>query len=53
MEVLFDGYPALVTDGKIGEETTKAMIKIANKYGKLNELVPLGTKDDLENGQLF
>lgn len=53
MEVLFDGYPALVTDGKIGAETTKAMIKIANKYGKLNELVPLGTKDDLEKWATF
>ena len=53
MEALFDGYPALVTDGKIGAETTKAMIKIANSYNKLADLVPLNTKDDLEKWATF
>jgi hypothetical protein len=53
MEVLFDGYPSLVVDGKIGAETTKSMIKIANKYGKLADLVPLNTKDDLEKWATF
>jgi hypothetical protein len=53
MEALFDGYPALVTDGKIGAETTKAMIKIANEYNKLNDLVPLNTKDDLDKWATF
>lgn len=53
MEALLDGYPALVVDGQIGAETTKAMIKIANEYGKLNELVPLKTKEDLEKWAVF
>jgi len=53
MESLYDGYPALVIDGQIGKETTKAMIKIANEYGKLNELVPLKTKEDLEKWASF
>jgi len=53
MEALFDGYPALVTDGKIGAETTKAMIKIANKYGKLNDLLPLANANDLEKWATF
>lgn len=53
MDALFDGYPVLVTDGKIGAETTKAMIKIANQYGKLNDLLPLKTKDDLEKWATF
>lgn len=53
MEALFDGYPALITDGKIGGETTKSMIKIANYYGKLNDLVPLKTKEDLDKWATF
>jgi hypothetical protein len=53
MEALLDGYPSLVVDGKIGADTTKAMIKIANEYNKLNELVPLKTKDDLEKWAVF
>ena len=53
MEALFDGYPALVVDGQIGGETTKAMIKVANYYGKLNDLLPLKTKDDLEKWAVF
>jgi hypothetical protein len=43
----------LVADGKIGGETTKAMIKIANSYNRLNDLVPLNTKDDLEKWATF
>lgn len=53
MDSLFDGYPALVTDGKIGAETTKAMIKIANSYNKLNDLVPLATASDLDKWATF
>jgi len=53
MDALFDGYPVLVTDGKIGGETTKAMIKIANKYGKLNDLLPLANANDLEKWATF
>jgi hypothetical protein len=53
MEASYDGYPALVVDGQIGAETTKAMIKIAKDYGKLDELVPLKTKDDLEKWAVF
>lgn len=53
MEALFDGYPALVTDGKIGAETTKAMIKIANSYNKLNELLPLNSANDLDKWATF
>jgi hypothetical protein len=53
MEALFDGYPALDVDGQIGGETTKAMIKVANYYGKLNDLVPLKTKEDLEKWAVF
>ena len=53
MDSLFDGYPALVIDGKIGAETTKAMIKIANSYNKLNDLVPLATASDLDKWAPF
>lgn len=53
MESLFDGYPALVIDGKIGAETTKSMIKIANSYNKLNDLMPLVTAGDLEKWATF
>ena len=53
MDSLFDGYPALVIDGKIGAETTKAMIKIANSYNKLNDLVPLATASDLDKWATF
>jgi hypothetical protein len=53
MEALFDGYPALTTDGLIGGETTKSMIKIANYYGKLNDLVPLKSKEDLDKWATF
>lgn len=53
MEALFDGYPSLVIDGKIGADTTKAMLKVANYYGKVNELIPLKTKDDLDKWAKF
>jgi hypothetical protein len=53
MEALFDGYPALTIDGLIGGETTKSMIKIANYYGKLNDLVPLKSKEDLDKWATF
>ena len=49
---LYNGYPVLVVDGKIGPETTKAMILIANHYKdgtkQLKDLLPLATPNDLD-----
>jgi hypothetical protein len=45
-------YPKLVTDGKIGGETTKAMIVVANAYNRMN-LLPLTKKEDINNWLAF
>lgn len=46
------GYPKLATDGVIGKETTKAMILVANKYGKM-DLLPLTKKEDIDKWLTF
>jgi hypothetical protein len=45
-------YPKITVDGKIGEETTKAMLAVASQYGRLN-LLPLTKKEDLNNWLTF
>jgi hypothetical protein len=46
------GYPKLVEDGVAGKETTKAMIYVANKYGKM-DLLPLKQKTDIDKWLTF
>jgi hypothetical protein len=46
------GYPKITVDGKIGEETTKAMLAVASQYDRLN-LLPLTKKEDINNWLTF
>lgn len=52
LAALGGGYPKLVVDGKIGPETTKAMIVVAKQYDKMN-LLPLTKKEDINNWLTF
>lgn len=46
------GYPKIIVDGKIGEETTKAMLVVASQYSRMN-LLPLTKKEDINNWLTF
>ena len=46
-------YPKLIADGKIGGETTKAMIVVANAYNRMDTLLPLSKKEDINNWLTF
>ena len=46
------GYPKISEDGLAGQETAKAMIYVANKYGKM-DLLPLKTTADIDKWLTF
>jgi hypothetical protein len=46
------GFPRIVEDGIAGKETTKAMLVVASKYGKMN-LLPLTQKSDIDKWLTF
>ena len=46
-------YPKLIADGKIGGETTKAMIVVANAYNRMEYLLPLYKKEDINDWLKF
>lgn len=52
LAALGGAYPKLVVDGKIGPETTKAMIVVAKQYERMN-LLPLTKKEDINNWLTF
>jgi len=52
LTALGGGYPKLILDGKIGDETTKAMLVVAKQYDKMN-LLPLNEKNDIDKWLTF
>lgn len=46
------GYPKIATDGLAGQETAKAMIYVASKYGKM-DLLPLTKTTDIDKWLTF